>query len=108
MVRAPSTCGAAGRSTCPPASIRATRLPRPLYSIQLAGLPPAFILTAEYDTLRDEGEAYARKLIEAGNLVQVRRTLGAIHGFFAMPGALQIARDALREVAAFLRPILKD
>jgi len=83
-------------------------LASPLYSTQLAGLPPAFILTAEYDTLRDEGEAYARKLIDAGNRVHVRRTLGAIHGFFAMPGALRIARDALREVAAFLRPILKD
>ncbi len=89
-------------------------LASPLYSTKLAGLPPAFILTAEYDTLRDEGEAYARRLIEAGNLVQVRRTPGAIHGFFAMPGALRIARDALSEAAAFVRahtaprPILED
>jgi acetyl esterase len=75
----------------------------PLYAQNPAGVAPAFILTAEYDTLRDEGEAWARKLIEAGNAVQVRRYLGAIHGFFAMPGALRLAREALQDVAEFLR-----
>jgi acetyl esterase len=75
----------------------------PLYAPDTTALPPAFLLTAEYDTLRDEGEAFARKLIEAGNPVQVRRYLGAIHGFFAMPGALRLARQALRDVAEFLR-----
>jgi acetyl esterase len=78
-------------------------LASPLYALDTAGQPPAFILTAEYDTLRDEGEAYARMLIEAGNLVQVRRYPGTIHGFFAMPGALSIARQAIGDVAAFLR-----
>ena len=61
------------------------------------------VITAEYDTLREEGEAYARKLMEAGNVVQVRRYLGAVHGFFTMPGTLRLARQALGEVAAFLR-----
>jgi acetyl esterase len=75
----------------------------PLYARDLAGLAPALVLTAEYDTLRDEGEAYARKLIEGGNLVQVRRYLGAIHGFFTMPGVLGVAREAMNDVAAFLR-----
>jgi acetyl esterase len=74
----------------------------PQYASDSTGAPPAFILTAEYDTLRDEGEAYAQKLIEAGNLVQVRRYLGAIHGFFAMPGRLRLGREALHDVAQFL------
>jgi acetyl esterase len=75
----------------------------PLYAPDLADAPPAFVLTAEYDTLRDEGEAYARRLIEAGNIVQVRRYAGAIHGFFTMPGTLRLAREALQDVAGFLR-----
>ena len=78
-------------------------LASPLYARDITAVAPAFILTAEYDTLRDEGEAYARKLIEAGNAVQARRYLGAIHGFFAMPGILRLARQALSDVAEFLR-----
>ena len=74
----------------------------PLYAPETSGVTPAFVLTAECDTLRNEGEAYARKLIEAGNLVQVRRYLGAIHGFFTMPGVLSLGRQAMRDVAAFL------
>ena len=87
----------------PPASDPCDPLASPLYTRDLAGLAPTFLLTAEYDTLRDEGEAYARRLMGAGNAVQVRRYLGAIHGFFAMPGALRIAREALHDVVAFLR-----
>jgi acetyl esterase len=75
----------------------------PLFAADTAGLAPAFILTAEYDTLRDEGEAYGRKLIESGNLVQARRYPGAIHGFFGMPGALRVARQALADVGEFVR-----
>jgi acetyl esterase len=78
-------------------------LASPLYSHDVAGVAPPFILTAEYDTLRDEGEAYARKLIEAGNPVQVRRYLGAIHGFFTLPGTLRLGREAVKEVSEFLR-----
>jgi acetyl esterase len=75
----------------------------PLFAADLSGLAPAFVLTAEYDTLRDEGEAYARKLADAGNLVQLRRYPGVIHGFFTMPGILRIARQALSDVAEFVR-----
>ena len=78
-------------------------LASPLYSGETAGVAPAFVLTAEYDTLRDEGEAYARKLIESGNIVQAQRRLGAIHGFFTMPGILRLARESLKEVADFAR-----
>jgi acetyl esterase len=75
----------------------------PAFAADTAGAPPAFIATAEYDTLRDEGEAYARKLIEFGNRVELRRYPGAIHGFFTMPAALGLARQALADVAEFLR-----
>ena len=75
----------------------------PLFVRDTTALPPASLLTAEFDTLRDDGDAYARKLIESGSLVQVRRCLGAIHGFFAMPGALSISRQAMRDGAEFLR-----
>jgi acetyl esterase len=78
-------------------------LASPLHAGDTRGAAPAFVLTAECDTLRDEGEAYARKLIETGNLVQARRYLGAIHGFFTMPGTLRLAREAMEEVAGFLR-----
>jgi acetyl esterase len=80
----------------------------PLTAERVCGAAPAFVLTAEYDTLRDEGEAYARKLVESGNLVQLRRYLGTIHGFFTMQGILQVAREALNEAGAFLRQHLAD
>jgi len=86
----------------PPGHDPCDPLASPLYAADVAGVAPAFLLTAGYDTLRDEAEAYARRLIEAGNLVQVRRYPGAVHGFFAMPGTLRLARQALREVAEFL------
>ena len=56
------------------------------------------VLTAEYDTLRDEGEAYAARL---GVLAE--RYPGTIHGFFTMPGILQVARLAISDAAAFLK-----
>ena len=50
----------------------------------LKNLPETLILTAEYDPLRDEGEAYGKKLREAGNQVEIHRISGAFHGFFAL------------------------
>ena len=70
----------------------------PLFAKDLTGGAPALVLTAEYDTLRDEGEAYARKLG-----VTARRYPGTIHGFFTMPGTLQVARAAMNDAAAFLK-----
>jgi acetyl esterase len=78
----------------------------PLYAENVRGAPPALVLTAEYDTLRDEGEAYARKLVQAGNRVETRRYTGTIHGFFTMQGMLRVARDAMCDAGAFLRRAL--
>jgi acetyl esterase len=70
----------------------------PLFAKDVEGAPPALVITAEYDTLRDEGEAYARRVG-----VTAKRYPGTIHGFFTMPGILRVARDAMSEVAEFLR-----
>ena len=75
----------------------------PLLSPSLAGLPPALIITAEYDPLRDEGEEYAARLRDAGVPTQLSRYEGTIHGFFTMPGILRVAREAMADTAAFLR-----
>jgi acetyl esterase len=69
----------------------------PLFTADTIGGAPALVLTAEYDTLRDEGGAFAKRLG-----VEARRYPGTIHGFFTMPGILQVARDAIREAGEFL------
>jgi acetyl esterase len=75
----------------------------PLRAKDLAGLPPAFVITAEYDPLRDEGEAYAKRLQAAGVPTTLKRYDGAIHGFFAMGLLSQVARDAVDDAVAAVR-----
>lgn len=69
----------------------------------LRGLPPAFVLTAECDPLRDQGEAYARRLSEAGVPVTHKRYDGMIHPFFSLAGVIDGGRMAVADAAAALR-----
>jgi acetyl esterase len=72
---------------------------------QLKGLPPALIITGECDVLRDEGELYARQLMQAGVPVTCTRYMGAIHGFVAINALAETptTRAALDQICSSLR-----
>lgn len=78
-------------------------LASPLLSKDLRGLAPAYVMTAGFDPLRDEGKAYADRLKDAGVPVDYVCYENQIHGFVSMAGALDTGKQFLREAAAVLR-----
>jgi acetyl esterase len=75
----------------------------PLLAPNLSNLPPALIITAGFDPLRDEGEAYGERLKKSGVSAKVSRYEGMIHGFITMDGVISKAKDAMNEIATNLR-----
>ncbi|MBV9385540.1 MAG: alpha/beta hydrolase [Chroococcidiopsidaceae cyanobacterium CP_BM_ER_R8_30] len=80
----------------------------PLLATNLTQLPPALIITGQYDPLHDEGQAYAERLRLAGNQVQFTDYMGMIHGFLSFPGFCHGAKPAFAEIAAFIDSLFKE
>jgi acetyl esterase len=78
----------------------------PIYAPDLRGQPPALIITAEFDPLRDDGERYAAKLRGAGVSVELERVAGQIHSFMGMIATVPEARECWTLVASRLRQAL--
>jgi acetyl esterase len=81
-------------------------LASPLHAGDLSGVPPAIVVTAEFDPLRDDGDAYADALEKAGVRVVHRRFEGLIHGFFGFAAFSQMADAAVKQVCEDLRGLL--
>ncbi len=78
----------------------------PLRAPDLSGLPPALVVTREFDPLRDEGEAYGQRLRESGVQTRISRYDGVIHGFFWMAGVIDRSREVIDEMGHELRAAL--
>jgi acetyl esterase/lipase len=94
------------RHYCPPGVDPHDPRLSPLRALQFTDLPPAHIHTAEFDPLRDEGEAYAQRLQQAGVAARYTCHAGMIHHFYAMAGAIPPARIALKAAAVAMREAL--
>lgn len=80
-------------------------LAAPARAASLAGLPPAHVVVAEFDVLRDEGEAYARRLQQCGIPASTERALGMNHGFLKYAGELPQADAVLARACAWVRGV---
>ena len=78
----------------------------PYWADDLSGLAPATVITAEFDPLRDEGNAYTERLREAGVPVEHRQFDGQIHGFFALAGITSVTNEAVDWAAANVKRAL--
>ena len=87
---------------------RLNPLVSPLLADDLRGLPPALVVTAEFDVLRDEGEAYARRMQEAGVKVKLMRCNGMVHGFLSMIGLIKRATQYFEQVAEEIRKMVAE
>lgn len=84
-----------------PAKRRSPRV-SPLMATDLSGQPDTLLISAELDLLCDEGEAYGRRLQEAGNRVRIHRVPGALHGFITLPRFARPLREAYEQINVFL------
>lgn len=78
----------------------------PITRDDLTGQPPAMVITAGFDPLRDEGEAYAKRLEDAGVAVRLLPYDGQIHGFISMCGVIPQGRACIAEIAGYLKEVL--
>ena len=75
----------------------------PFLETDFSNQPETMIITAEFDPLRDEGEAYGKKLFQAGNQVEIYRLNNAIHGFFSLGVRSPHMRDSIDLIKQFLK-----
>lgn len=87
---------------------RSDPLLSPLRVADPGGLPPAFVLVAELDPLRDEGLAYADRLRRAGIAVATRCDAGMVHGYLGAAGAIPLAAEALAHVSRWIRSAIGE
>lgn len=79
---------------------------RPMLAKDFSDLPPAYVVTAEFDPIRDDGRVYAKRLVETGNDCTYRECRGLIHGFFRARFQSQAAASELDRIGDFLRPFV--
>jgi len=80
----------------------------PMRASSLKDLARAFIVTAEYDPLRDDGELYGKKLIDAGVKTKISRYPGMIHGFYLTPGLIDLGDEAIDDIATELKGVFRS